>query len=70
MKSLAKRSIRADDNQGQLNFLDTSDTHGWLEGHIKEQNYGADWVRCMFILLPRRILMLSIRATSYLSLSI
>ncbi|MCJ1440189.1 MAG: hypothetical protein MMC23_000672 [Stictis urceolatum] len=19
------------------------DTHGWLEGHIKEQNYGADW---------------------------
>lgn len=20
-----------------------TDTHGWLEGHIKEQNYGADW---------------------------
>ncbi len=28
---------------GQLNFLHTTDTHGWLEGHIKEQNYGADW---------------------------
>lgn len=28
---------------GQLNFLHTTDTHGWLEGHIKERNYGADW---------------------------
>ncbi|KAG9245647.1 Metallo-dependent phosphatase-like protein [Calycina marina] len=28
---------------GQLNFLHTTDTHGWLEGHIKEQSYGADW---------------------------
>jgi 2',3'-cyclic-nucleotide 2'-phosphodiesterase (5'-nucleotidase family) len=28
---------------GQLNILHTSDTHGWLEGHLKEANYGADW---------------------------
>lgn len=28
---------------GQVNFLQTTDTHGWLEGHIKEKNYGADW---------------------------
>ncbi|KAI1391267.1 Metallo-dependent phosphatase-like protein [Hypoxylon trugodes] len=28
---------------GQLNFLHTTDTHGWLEGHLKEQNYGSDW---------------------------
>ncbi len=28
---------------GQLNFLHTTDTHGWLAGHLKEQNYGADW---------------------------
>ncbi|MCJ1289071.1 hypothetical protein MMC34_000603 [Xylographa carneopallida] len=28
---------------GQLNIIHTTDTHGWLEGHIKEQNYGADW---------------------------
>ncbi|KAJ3494038.1 hypothetical protein NLG97_g4341 [Lecanicillium saksenae] len=28
---------------GQINFLHTTDTHGWLEGHIKQQNYGADW---------------------------
>lgn len=28
---------------GQLNFLHTTDTHGWLEGHLKERNYGADW---------------------------
>ncbi|PHH62939.1 hypothetical protein CDD81_6572 [Ophiocordyceps australis] len=28
---------------GQVNFLHTTDTHGWLQGHIKEQNYGADW---------------------------
>ncbi|KAK5989115.1 Secreted protein [Cladobotryum mycophilum] len=28
---------------GQINFLHTTDTHGWLEGHVKEQNYGADW---------------------------
>lgn len=20
-----------------------TDSHGWLEGHLKEQNYGADW---------------------------
>lgn len=25
-----------------LTFLQT-DTYGWLEGHIREQNYGADW---------------------------
>ena len=28
---------------GQINFLHTTDTHGWLSGHLKEQNYGADW---------------------------
>ncbi|KAF1985429.1 Metallo-dependent phosphatase [Aulographum hederae CBS 113979] len=28
---------------GQVNFLHTTDTHGWLEGHIKERNYGGDW---------------------------
>ncbi|ODH47650.1 hypothetical protein GX48_06267 [Paracoccidioides brasiliensis] len=28
---------------GQINFLHTTDTHGWLAGHIKEENYGADW---------------------------
>jgi len=30
-------------NWGEINFLHTSDSHGWLEGHIKERNYGADW---------------------------
>ncbi|KJZ77027.1 hypothetical protein HIM_03348 [Hirsutella minnesotensis 3608] len=28
---------------GQINFLHTTDTHGWLQGHLKEKNYGADW---------------------------
>ncbi|KAF3903884.1 hypothetical protein ABW20_dc0107616 [Dactylellina cionopaga] len=28
---------------GQITFAHTSDTHGWLMGHVKEQNYGADW---------------------------
>lgn len=28
---------------GQINFMHTTDTHGWLEGHLKEENYGADW---------------------------
>ncbi|KAF4510344.1 hypothetical protein G6O67_002237 [Ophiocordyceps sinensis] len=28
---------------GQINFLHTTDTHGWLVGHLKEKNYGADW---------------------------
>ncbi|KAJ8119665.1 hypothetical protein O1611_g10560 [Lasiodiplodia mahajangana] len=23
--------------------MHTTDTHGWLEGHLKEKNYGADW---------------------------
>ncbi|KAI4177325.1 MAG: hypothetical protein LQ346_007695 [Caloplaca aetnensis] len=39
----AVASPRAPLAWGQLNFLHTTDTHGWLEGHIKEQNYGADW---------------------------
>lgn len=28
---------------GQVNFLHTTDTHGWLSGHLKEANYGADF---------------------------
>ncbi|KLJ05985.1 hypothetical protein EMPG_10598 [Blastomyces silverae] len=28
---------------GQINFIHTTDTHGWLAGHLKEENYGADW---------------------------
>lgn len=32
---------------GLLNFLRTTDTHGWFEGHIKEPNYGADWGDCV-----------------------
>ncbi|EGX89262.1 ser/Thr protein phosphatase family [Cordyceps militaris CM01] len=28
---------------GQINFMHTTDTHGWLEGHLKQPNYGADW---------------------------
>jgi 2',3'-cyclic-nucleotide 2'-phosphodiesterase (5'-nucleotidase family) len=28
---------------GQINFIHTTDTHGWLEGHLNEKNYGADW---------------------------
>lgn len=27
---------------GLMNHGQT-DTHGWLEGHLKEKNYGADW---------------------------
>ncbi|KAH6643563.1 Metallo-dependent phosphatase-like protein [Boeremia exigua] len=39
----ASTGPRAPLEWGQINFLHTTDTHGWLEGHIKEQNYGADW---------------------------
>ena len=28
---------------GQLNFLHTTDTHGWHAGHLREPQYGADW---------------------------
>jgi 2',3'-cyclic-nucleotide 2'-phosphodiesterase (5'-nucleotidase family) len=28
---------------GEANFLHTTDTHGWLEGHLNEVDYGADW---------------------------
>lgn len=28
---------------GQLNFIHTTDTHGWLPGHLLEPNYSADW---------------------------
>ncbi|KKA29825.1 hypothetical protein TD95_000427 [Thielaviopsis punctulata] len=28
---------------GQLNFLHTTDTHGWFGGHVSEHQYSADW---------------------------
>ncbi|KAJ9248405.1 hypothetical protein DTO195F2_8850 [Paecilomyces variotii] len=28
---------------GQLNILHTTDTHGWLAGHLHEPSYSADW---------------------------
>ncbi|GAB7364579.1 hypothetical protein MBLNU230_g5386t1 [Neophaeotheca triangularis] len=28
---------------GQLNFLHTTDTHGWHGGHLSEAQYSADW---------------------------
>ena len=28
---------------GQLNFLHTTDTHGWHAGHLQQPSYSADW---------------------------
>jgi 2',3'-cyclic-nucleotide 2'-phosphodiesterase (5'-nucleotidase family) len=28
---------------GEINFVHTTDLHGWYEGHMKERNYRADW---------------------------
>ncbi|CAK4030885.1 hypotheticalsprotein [Lecanosticta acicola] len=28
---------------GQINFLTTTDTHGWLPGHLLDENYSADY---------------------------
>ncbi|KAI1343596.1 ser/Thr protein phosphatase family [Xylariaceae sp. FL0016] len=28
---------------GQINFLHTTDTHGWLGGHLQEAQFSADW---------------------------
>ncbi|KAF2761408.1 hypothetical protein EJ05DRAFT_530853 [Pseudovirgaria hyperparasitica] len=28
---------------GQLNFLQTTDVHGWFAGHLQEPSYSADW---------------------------
>lgn len=28
---------------GQVNFLSTTDTHGWLAGHLLDENYSADY---------------------------
>ncbi|KAI1843685.1 hypothetical protein JX266_010131 [Neoarthrinium moseri] len=28
---------------GQINFLHTTDTHGWHGGHLQEPQYSADW---------------------------
>jgi 2',3'-cyclic-nucleotide 2'-phosphodiesterase (5'-nucleotidase family) len=28
---------------GQVNFLHTTDTHGWLAGHLLDENYSADY---------------------------
>ena len=30
-------------NFGQLNFLHTTDTHGWHAGHLLEPSFSADW---------------------------
>ncbi|KAI7870933.1 Ser/Thr protein phosphatase family protein [Spinellus fusiger] len=29
-------------NWGDVNFIHTTDTHGWLEGHMLEENYNGD----------------------------
>ncbi|CCH42554.1 putative secreted protein [Wickerhamomyces ciferrii] len=28
---------------GDLNFIHTTDTHGWLAGHLNQKQYSADW---------------------------
>ncbi|KAH6960444.1 hypothetical protein HG530_008301 [Fusarium avenaceum] len=28
---------------GQINFIHTTDTHGWIGGHFQEPQYSADW---------------------------
>ena len=28
---------------GEINFLHTTDIHGWIEGHLKEGQYSADF---------------------------
>ncbi|KAK9446780.1 Metallo-dependent phosphatase-like protein [Limtongia smithiae] len=28
---------------GQLNFISTTDTHGWLAGHLLQPSFSADW---------------------------
>ncbi|CEI63880.1 hypothetical protein FVEN_g9177 [Fusarium venenatum] len=28
---------------GQINFIHTTDTHGWIGGHLQEPQYSADW---------------------------
>ena len=28
---------------GDLNFLHTTDTHGWIAGHLSEPSYSGDW---------------------------
>jgi 2',3'-cyclic-nucleotide 2'-phosphodiesterase (5'-nucleotidase family) len=28
---------------GKVNFLHTTDTHGWLDGHANVPSWGADW---------------------------
>ncbi|KAK9466967.1 Metallo-dependent phosphatase-like protein [Lipomyces arxii] len=38
-KTLPLRSIE----WGQLNFISTTDTHGWLAGHLLQPSYAADW---------------------------
>lgn len=35
----AKRPLRL----GDINFLHTTDTHGWLSGHLNQKTYNGDW---------------------------
>ncbi|CAI4211226.1 unnamed protein product [Parascedosporium putredinis] len=44
--SPARRGLKAELRDlawGQLNFLHTTDTHGWHAGHLQEAQYSADW---------------------------
>lgn len=38
-RDVEKRPLRL----GDLNFLHTTDTHGWLAGHQNQPSYSADW---------------------------
>lgn len=43
----AKHPVKTDEVRdlqwGELNFLHTTDTHGWLAGHILEREFSGDW---------------------------
>ncbi|CEP65036.1 Smn1p LALA0_S18e00276g [Lachancea lanzarotensis] len=39
----SQSSITRELQLGELNFLHTTDTHGWLGSHLNQANYDADW---------------------------
>lgn len=40
---IQSQSTIRDINWGDLNFLHTTDTHGWLSGHFNQKTYNANW---------------------------
>ncbi|KAL9090846.1 MAG: hypothetical protein Q9159_001787 [Coniocarpon cinnabarinum] len=43
VRAVAACVLEGESPRGAYRGFENQHTHGWLEGHLKEENYGADW---------------------------